>query len=82
LKLLATPLGIQKIDAGPSGARVIFDTEPNIDPMKLITLIQTQSKVYQFDGKQTLRMTRANEDEERADMIEALLDTLADKDAA
>jgi transcription-repair coupling factor (superfamily II helicase) len=82
LKLLATPLGVQKIDAGPNGARIIFEAEPNIDPMKLITLIQTQSKVYQFDGKQTLRMTRANEDEERADMVEALLNTLTDKDAA
>ncbi|MDT8403695.1 transcription-repair coupling factor [Sulfuriflexus sp.] len=82
LKLLATPLGIKKIDAGPNGARIIFEDEPNIDPMKLITLIQTRSKIYRFDGKQTLRMNRENGDEERADMIEALMDTLAEKDAA
>lgn len=82
LKLLATPLGIKKIDAGPNGARLVFEAEPNIDPMKLITLIQTQSQRYRFDGKQTLRISQDSEDEERADMLEALLDTLVDKDAA
>jgi len=82
LKRQASPLGIKKIELGPKGGRFTFIPEPDIDPMKLITLIQTQSKVYKFDGKQTLRMTLANEDEDRADMVEALLNTLVDDDAA
>ncbi|MDT8385372.1 MAG: transcription-repair coupling factor [Gammaproteobacteria bacterium] len=56
LKLLATPLGIKKVEMGDSGGRVQFVQEPNIDPMKIITLIQTKSKIYRMDGQDKLRI--------------------------
>lgn len=56
LKLLATPVGISKIEMGDSGGRVFFIAEPNLDPMKIITLIQTQSKTYRMDGQDKLRI--------------------------
>jgi len=82
LKLLATPLGIDKIDAGEQGARIVFSKDPNIDPASLINLIQTQAKRYRFDGKQTLRITQVLEEEERAKVIESVMDTLRSQDAA
>lgn len=56
LKLQATPLGIKKIEMSDSGGRVQFIEEPNIDPMKIISLIQTQSKTYKMDGQDKLRI--------------------------
>ncbi len=56
LKLSATPLGIKKIEMGDSGGRIQFVEEPNIDPMKIISLIQNQSKMYKMDGQDKLRI--------------------------
>jgi len=56
LKLGATPLGIKKIEMGDSGGRFQFVQEPNIDPMKIIGLIQTQAKTYRMDGQDKLRI--------------------------
>jgi len=49
LKLKVRPLGIRKIEAGPRGGRVLFAEQPNIDPMRLIKLIQTRPKDYKLD---------------------------------
>ena len=55
LKLKAEPLGIKKIEAGPTGGRLIFSEKPNIDPIKIIDLIQKQNKLYKLDGQDKLR---------------------------
>ncbi|TAN47511.1 MAG: transcription-repair coupling factor [Methylococcaceae bacterium] len=55
LKLAASKLGIRKIEAGPSGGRILFNAEPDIDPLKIIQLIQTQPKAYKLDGPEKLR---------------------------
>jgi len=82
LKLLATPMGIAKIDASVDGARIVFDDTPNIDTTELIKLIQTQSRRYQFDGKKTLRITDLLPDNNRADSLEKVMSTLSIRDAA
>jgi transcription-repair coupling factor (superfamily II helicase) len=56
LKLEATRLGIRKLDLGPSSGRLHFETKPNVDPMTVIRLIQTQSKQYAMDGPDKLRI--------------------------
>ncbi|RDZ27850.1 transcription-repair coupling factor [Lysobacter silvisoli] len=56
LKLAATELGIRKLDLGDKGGRVQFVEKPNVDPMAVIRLIQTQSKLYQMDGADKLRV--------------------------
>jgi len=56
LKLKASTLGIQKLDAGPNGVRILFNKEPNIDPEKIINLIQTKPNTYKFDGENKLRV--------------------------
>ncbi|MFQ5469019.1 MAG: transcription-repair coupling factor [Gammaproteobacteria bacterium] len=57
LKLVAAPIGVTKIDAGKEGGRIVFNDNPGVDPAKLIILIQTKPKSYQFDGKNKLRFT-------------------------
>jgi transcription-repair coupling factor (superfamily II helicase) len=56
LKLMATPLGIRKLDFGPNGGRVTFREKPDIDPMALIRLIQQQPRVFRMDGQDKLRV--------------------------
>ncbi|HGX92409.1 MAG TPA: transcription-repair coupling factor [Candidatus Tenderia sp.] len=77
LKLKAQPLGIKKIDAGPQGGRLIFNTTPNIDPMKIITLIQKEPKTYKLDGQEKLRFIMPLEETDtRIAMVEKVLDRL------
>ncbi|MET0717043.1 MAG: transcription-repair coupling factor, partial [Pseudoxanthomonas sp.] len=56
LKLAATALGIRKLDLGENGGRIVFESQPNIDPMSLITMIQKQPKLYSMDGPDKLRI--------------------------
>src|SRR3546814_6240426 len=43
LKLMATPLGIRKLDFGANGGRITFREKPEIDPMAIIKLIDRKS---------------------------------------
>jgi transcription-repair coupling factor (superfamily II helicase) len=58
LKLRVQPFGIKKIEAGPSGGRLLFAPDTTIDPTRLITLIQTRPKEYKLDGGDKLRFFR------------------------
>ena len=54
IKLLIEPIGITKLDATESMVRVQFNSQPDIDPLKLIQLIQSQPKQYQLKGQTEL----------------------------
>jgi transcription-repair coupling factor (superfamily II helicase) len=56
LKLMATPLGIRKLDFGANGGRVTFRDKPDVDPMAIIRLIQSQPRVYKLDGQDKLKV--------------------------
>jgi transcription-repair coupling factor (superfamily II helicase) len=56
LKLMATPLGIRKLDFGANGGRVTFRDKPEVDPMAIIRLIQSQPRVYKLDGQDKLKV--------------------------
>lgn len=77
LKLKATPLGITKIELGDKGGRITFTTEPNIEPMNIITLIQQQPNTYKLDGQERLRIiTELPDAQSRLEFIERLLGEL------
>jgi transcription-repair coupling factor (superfamily II helicase) len=83
IKLAAQHIGITKIEAVDSGIKIKFDEKPNIDPMKLIQMIQTQSRLYHFDGKQTFRILETKENiDERANQIYNVIIALSIKEAA
>jgi transcription-repair coupling factor (superfamily II helicase) len=56
LKLEATRLGLRKLELGPMGGRVHFLAQPNVDPMSIIRLIQSQPRIYAMDGPEKMRV--------------------------
>ncbi|WED43878.1 transcription-repair coupling factor [Legionella cardiaca] len=81
LKLLATQLGINKINAAQQQGKLEFGEQPKIDPAILINLIQLHAKRYQLDGPTRLKFTLDNTTaEERIHEIQALLSKLANKE--
>ena len=75
LKLQATPLGIKELHIGSENGRIVFNENPVIDPMTLVRLVQTQPRVYAFDGQQKVRF-RFNLPEPE-DRIRAAFDLMA-----
>ncbi len=75
IKLLTLELGIEKIDMGEQNGKIVFNPSPNIEPMKVIRLIQSDPENYRFDGKQTLRIVcQSDELEQRFKQTELLLE--------
>ena len=58
LKQQAAHLGIKKIEAHATGGRIVFTASPQIDTGELISMIQSQSQVYKFDGADKLRFSQ------------------------
>jgi transcription-repair coupling factor (superfamily II helicase) len=56
LKLMATPLGIRKLDFGANGGRIVFRDKPEVDPMAIIRLIQGLPRVYKLEGQDKLKV--------------------------
>ncbi|HPQ96462.1 MAG TPA: transcription-repair coupling factor, partial [Thiolinea sp.] len=74
IKLAAQELGIRKLDMSAAGGRILFDEKPNIDPLKIIELIQKRPWCFKLDGQNKLRITKEIEGiDERADWIIRLL---------
>jgi transcription-repair coupling factor (superfamily II helicase) len=78
IKLQATPLGIAKIEAFDTGGRLVFGPEPNVDPAKLVRLIQTEPERYKLDGTEKLRFFRdMPEPQTRIATVKGLLEAVA-----
>ena len=78
LKLHAERLGIRKIEAGPGGGRFLFGPAPAVDPLQVITLIQSQPQTYKLDGQDRLRFVHVMDTpESRIAFVEALVERLA-----
>ncbi|MFT5220565.1 MAG: transcription-repair coupling factor (superfamily II helicase) [Gammaproteobacteria bacterium] len=74
IKLQTLILGIDKIDVGEQSGKLVFNKNPNIDPMTIIQLIQTDPQNYRFDGKQSLRFVCRNDElEARFIQLEKLI---------
>jgi transcription-repair coupling factor (superfamily II helicase) len=78
LKQQATRLGIKKIEAHSGGGRLLFNAEPAINTVALITLIQTEHKIYKLDGMDKLKFINSfANSEEKLVFVEQLLARLA-----
>jgi len=55
LKLKAVPLGIARIDVSDRSGRLIFGSQPDVDPTTIIQLIQGQPQHYSLDGSDKIR---------------------------
>jgi transcription-repair coupling factor (superfamily II helicase) len=78
IRFKAKVLGIRKIDVYEQGGRIVFEKEPNIEPMTIIQLIQSQPAKYKLDGQDKLRFTDDMPDaDSRLLALHTLLDNLA-----
>ncbi len=74
LKIMAKPLGIQRIEGNEKGGFIEFTETAPIDPGYIIKLIQSKPNVYKFDGPQKLKFTTINaEASKRLQWVENLL---------
>jgi transcription-repair coupling factor (superfamily II helicase) len=55
LRILAKPLGISKVDASSEAIQIQFVPNPSIDPMKVITMIQSKRHI-KMAGQDKLRI--------------------------
>jgi transcription-repair coupling factor (superfamily II helicase) len=55
VKLLVEPMNLLKVEAHETMIRIQFGSSPNIDPLRLIQLIQRQPKNYQLKGQTELK---------------------------
>ncbi|HEX4299413.1 MAG TPA: transcription-repair coupling factor [Gammaproteobacteria bacterium] len=77
LKLKAAPLGIRKIEAGPTGGRIHFGPDTPVEPITVIRLVQNKPNTFRLDGQDRLRFSMDLEDrEERIAAVEELLTQL------
>nr|WP_188860527.1 transcription-repair coupling factor [Marinobacterium nitratireducens] len=80
LKLRADRLGITKIDAADKGGRLEFGADTRVDPMKLVTLVQTRPRQYRLEGASQLRFIfDMPTTDDRFRTVEGLLDELSDR---
>jgi transcription-repair coupling factor (superfamily II helicase) len=78
IKQRAKALGIRKIDVGPGGGSMVFDTETQVDPAVLIRFVQQHSHTHRLEGGSKLRFTlNLEQDEQRFVAVESLLDALS-----
>ncbi len=61
LRILAKPLGISKVDASSEAISIQFVPNPPIDPMKIITLIQSKRHI-KMNGQDKLRIEIKHEE--------------------
>ena len=73
----AEAIGIRKIECGELGGKLRFVEEPNLDPMKLIEMVQKSGGRYRFNGATGLQFTATlDSSEERYQFVENLLQDL------
>ena len=54
LKQIAQELGILKLDMGDEGGRILFNEKPDIDPMKIMQLVQKRPWEFKIKGQDKL----------------------------
>ncbi|MFM8455078.1 MAG: transcription-repair coupling factor [Gammaproteobacteria bacterium] len=76
LRLFAESLKVAKIDGGDKSLRIEFKSNPLIDIKKLIALVQTQSRIYQLDPLQRLKIIKETAPENRIEVLRNTLQAL------
>jgi transcription-repair coupling factor (superfamily II helicase) len=76
LRVLARPYGVVKVDAAPGVIHITFKSNPPVDPMRIIELVQ-KNRHIKLAGNEKLRIERDLKDpKERAQMVRDVLRSL------
>ena len=74
LKLRAEALGIVRIEAGATSGKLEFGHHTSVDPLQLVTLVQSHSAIFRLDGPSVLRFKQASETvEQRLQLVDDIL---------
>jgi transcription-repair coupling factor (superfamily II helicase) len=77
LKLVSQRLGIQKIEAGPQGGKLVFEQDTPVDPLALVQIVQSAPECYRLEAGNQLRFqTSLKNAGERIDFVHSLLEQL------
>lgn len=77
LRQRAGALGISKLEFSARGGRIEFSAHTEVDPLKLVQLVQSAPGAYQFDGATALKCkAELEEAAQRFEYIEQLLEML------
>ena len=77
LRIETVPYGIHKLDAGPELISIQFVSNPPIDPMKLIKLIQTKRE-YKLAGQDRIKLEKTSKDlAERLALLRGFINEIA-----
>jgi transcription-repair coupling factor (superfamily II helicase) len=61
LRIFSKPIGVQKIDAAPETITITFGLQANVDPAKVIRLVQSDKR-FRLVGNEKLKIEAAVED--------------------
>jgi transcription-repair coupling factor (superfamily II helicase) len=76
LRVMARPYGVVKVDAAPGVIHITFKSNPPVEPMRIIELVQ-KNRHIKLAGNEKLRIERAlPEPRERAQMVRDVLRSL------
>jgi transcription-repair coupling factor (superfamily II helicase) len=77
LKLVSERLGIQKIEAGPQGGKLVFEQDTPVNPLALVKIVQSAPECYRLEAGNQLRFqTSLKSAQERIDFVCAVLEQL------
>lgn len=78
LRQRAEVMGIERMDIGPGGGRIDFSARTDIDPVRIITLVQQQPRRLKLAGSCSLKLLTGTENiEERFQSAHQLLADLS-----
>lgn len=75
IKLQASALGIDKLEANGSGGRIEFSGDTRVDPLSIVQLVQNQPQTFRLQGANLLKFTLEMQDPEIR--IQNIMDLLA-----
>jgi len=77
IKLEAEKMGITKIDTNEHQGKIEFSSDPDVDPLIIIKLVQNQPQTYQLRGANKLLFNGSmHSADERIDAVQQLLNHL------
>ena len=83
LKLQATTLGVEKLEASAVGGRIEFSADTRVDPLSIVKLVQTQPHIFRLEGANKLKFKLDLElADDRLNTITRLLELITPKEKA
>jgi transcription-repair coupling factor (superfamily II helicase) len=83
LRQLGEKLGLKKIEAGPNGGRVQFTENTAVEPMTIVTMVQSQPSIFRLQNNDQLSFTMPMDSpEERFVQVNEILQQLLSATAA